>query len=342
MKHFFKAAKAFCLAYVFFSVFSMAAENASQEYLRILFYNTENYFDCRDDSLTKDDAFLPEGDYHWTPKRFRHKTHQLAKVLAVAGEQRFPDIFALAEIETEDNLKALLHEAGMTQHRYVYAESEDARGIDLCLAYHRYRLKYLDSRLHHLRFPQDSTKRTRPLLYVALQTERLDTLHIFVCHWPSKYGGNQATAPLRAHAADMLRRECDSLLKDNPWANILIMGDFNDEPQDASLAGHLQALPDTFARSAPGNLYNLMWTMSQENAIKTHCYQGDWAMLDQFVVSSSLYDKCLKANVFDADFLLQYDERYLQAKPFRTYLGFSYLGGFSDHLPIYVDIPLKP
>lgn len=314
----------------------------SQDYLRVLFYNTENYFDCQDDSLKQDDAFLPEGDYHWTPQRFWHKTHQLAKVLAVAGERRYPDIFALAEIETEENLNCLLRTAGMQEYRYVYAESEDRRGIDLCLAYHRYYVRHLSHQLIHLRFPQDTEKRSRPILYVKLQTLSQDSLHVFVCHWPSKYGGAAATAPLRAHAGEVLRQHCDSIFAMEAHANILIMGDFNDEPQDASLRLHLGALPDTTSQALANQLYNLMWTASMKEVMKSYRYQGDWAMLDQIIVSGNLFQKNLSARVLQADFLLEDDDRYLGKKPYRSYVGYRYQGGYSDHLPVFVDIPLKP
>lgn len=314
----------------------------SQDYLRLLFYNTENYFDTKNDTLKQDDAFLPEGDYHWTPQRFWHKTHQLAKVLAVAGDVRYPDVFALAEIETEENLTTLLRTAGMRQYRYVYAESQDDRGIDLCLVYHRYYLKLLSHKVIHLQFPQSPSKRSRPILYVKMQMPHQDSLHIFVCHWPSKYGGSAATAPLRAYAGAVLRQHCDSIFALEQHANILIMGDFNDEADDLSLREHLGALPDTCRQWQMNQLYNLMWTDSQNEGIKTHRYQGEWAMLDQIIVSGNLYRKHLKAKVLKADFLLMDDDVYLGKKPYRTYHGYKYLGGYSDHLPVFVDIPLKP
>lgn len=323
-------------------VCSHTASLFSQDYLRVLFYNTENYFDCQDDSLKQDDAFLPEGDYRWTPQRFWHKTHQIAKVLATAGDVRYPDIFALAEIESEENLKTLLRTAGMHEHRYVYAESEDERGIDLCLVYHRYDVKLMSQQCIHLRFPQAPDKRTRPILYVKLLTHAQDSLHVFVCHWPSKYGGTAATKPLRAHAGEVLRQACDSIFAKEAQADILIMGDFNDQPHDASLMKHLGTQADTCRHIQAEELYNLMWTAAQKEGVKTHRYQGEWAMLDQIIVSGNLYQKQLNAKVFRPDFLLEDDDKYLGKKPYRSYIGFRYHGGYSDHLPVFVDIPLKP
>ena len=45
-----------------------------------------------------------------------------------------------------------------------------------------------------------------------------------------------------------------------------------------------------------------------------------------------------EAIIFDAGFLLEEDEKYYGKKPFRTYLGPRYHGGFSDHLPVYLDL----
>ncbi len=346
MKHLFCKA-ILCLGLIFWGCvphlrcFARTASPA-KEYLRILFYNTENFFDCQDDSLTRDEAFLPEGDYHWTPARFRHKTHQIAKVLAIAGDTRYPDLFALAEVETEDNLKYLLKTAGMEQYRYIYGVSEDARGIDVCLAYHRYRFKPLTQDVIHLRFPQDNLRRTRPILYACMLTQRSDSLHLFVCHWPSKYGGARQSSALRAHAATVLRSRVDSIFRLQPRAKILIMGDFNDQAQDASLREYLGALPDTCRQISDTALYNLMWTSTLNDDIKSHRYQGEWSMLDQMVVSGALFRQKLKAQVFKPDFLLVEDEKHLGKKPLRSYYGYQYLGGYSDHLPVFVDIPLRP
>jgi hypothetical protein len=189
-------------------------------------------------------------------------------------------------------------------------------------------------------------------LYVKGTLSPEDTLHIFVNHWPSRRGGEAVSAPRRNYVASILRRKVDSI-NDNyrirssarlPF--ILIMGDFNDEPENESLVSVLRAIPDTSA-SDLDCLVNLMFLKSGKEG--SHNYKGHWAILDQFIVSRSflsagspLLIKPASICIFRPGFMMEEDIRYLDKKPKRTYIGPRYAGGFSDHLPILVDIKIQP
>lgn len=308
--------------------------------IRASFYNVENLFDCRRDSLKDDADFQPDGIYHWTPHRFRQKCYALAKTLVTLGDSDFPSLMALAEAENAWVLHQLLHTARLEEsHRVVHFESPDRRGIDVALLYNRFEMKLLSARPIRVIDSDQSFWTTRDLLYARF--DWLGDLHVFVCHWPSRYGGVVSSEPRRLCAARILRASVDSLFERNPQARILILGDFNDEPHNKSLRTVLNALPNTTQPIRSNELYNLMWGL-QQAAIKTHKYHGRWALFDQVIVSGSLFATTdstrLNAQVFAPDFLLESDGSYLGKKPFRTYNGRRYQAGYSDHLPVFVDL----
>ncbi len=314
---------------------------SAQDRFRVVFYNTENTFDCIDDSLKNDDEYLPDGVRRWTPHRYWTKIEHLAIALAAAGETRMPDAFGLAEIENEGVLCDLLKKANLREdYRYVYQESPDQRGIDVCFAYNRFRFRLLDWQALMPVWPGGEAKKTRYVLHIHGLLPDAGDIHFFVCHWPSRYGGSKASEIYRLVSGRFLRRQCDSLLELNPDARIVIMGDFNDEPGDASLCQALGACHPDEGLSGMGRLFNLAWPMAEAKGLKSHKYQNRWSMLDQFIVSKSLV-KRMELSLVDNDFLLMDDKKYLGRKPFRTYYGSQWIGGYSDHLPIRTDIPLS-
>jgi hypothetical protein len=173
-----------------------------------------------------------------------------------------------------------------------------------------------------------------------------DTLHLFVNHWPSRYGGQLATESKRQYAAQTLRQKFDSLMIQNPNASILAMGDFNDHPDDVSMHEIMKAQKDS-ASLKKGDLMNLIW--QYENVKGTHNYQHEWGILDQFVVTPSLLNGAgglssplSRAQIFDAGYLLEPESDGIGKTTNRTYNGFSYHGGYADHLPIYADVIINP
>ena len=323
----------------------LSAGVCAQKSVRVVFYNLENCFDCIDDEGKNDGQFTPEGDYHWTEKRYQTKLRHLSQALAAAGQDGFPDIVGMAEIENEGVLQQLLRTANMSRdYRYVYHESPDKRGIDVCFVYNRFRFRLLETHWFAV-YPKGSRHSSRDILYVKGRLADRRDIHFFVCHWPSRYGGAKESEPGRFQAAQVVKFRTDSIMAADSRARILIMGDFNDEPTDLSLMRELQARPDT-CRCRPAELYNLMWQLAvSDQKPKSYKYQGRWSELDQIIVSSALYrspELRPRSGVLAKDFLLTEDTRYMGVKPFRTYNGRSWLGGYSDHLPVWADIPLSP
>ncbi len=308
----------------------------AQESFRVLFWNTENFFDCKDDPHKNDNEFLPDATRHWTPFRYREKVKNLAKTIIVSGKEYVPDLVGLCEVENDSCLIDLvkyspLREAG---YRYVMTDSPDRRGIDVALLYQRGSFKLL--RYQSVRIPSLFNKGTptRDILHVVGKVISGDTLDVFVCHMPSRSGGQAQSEPNRLFTANILKQTVDSVMKVRQCPSVVIMGDFNDYPSNKSIKKVL---------CADKSVRNLM--KGQKGG--TYRYRGEWGILDQFLVSETLLKKKGKIRtsskqmqILRHPFLLEEDEKYGGDKPFRTYNGMRYLGGYSDHLPIALDLEI--
>ncbi len=315
--------------------------------IRIAFYNVENLYDTENDSLTNDDAFTPEGSNHWTKGRYWKKINNLGKVILSIGGWEPPEIIGLCEIENEKVLKDLIYNSPLKKFKYriVHYNSPDNRGIDVALLYRQDKFKVLKSKPIKVSFSEDTTAKTRDILYVcgAIPSTN-DTLNILVNHWPSRYGGYAATIKKRNRAAQIARQVFDSIININSDANFILIGDLNDYPTDISLIEHLKAKPDTL-NTQNYDLINLSFKTHTKGKIGSHKYQEHWGVLDQIIVSNQLTkrEKGLKVskewyNIFRADFLITTDETFLGIKPNRTFIGTRYNGGYADHLPVFVDL----
>ena len=328
------------LLIVFFLLLSnnlSAQPKQTQHTFRIMFYNVENFFDTEDDYETDDDEFLPVGFYHWTQAKFEKKRNDIAKVIDTIG---YPALVGLCEVENRFVLEQLSQQTPLKDSSYaiLHKDSPDVRGIDVALLYRPTHFRLIDSAF----FKIDIEKRTREILYAKGILGNTDTLHIFVNHWPSKIGGEKETEPYRMAAANVLRCKIDSIYCINPHANIIAMGDFNDLPTSNPIE---QLLAADSLRQYP--LYNLAALPAAKNE-GTSKYRGQWQLVDMIFCStgmldnnSSLFCHPPELTILKADFLLEEDKTYSGSKPKRTLAGPRYIGGTSDHLPIYVDISCK-
>ncbi len=314
-----------------------------------MFYNVENFFDWFDDPLTNDDEFTPGGHMHWTHKRFRVKLNSICKVIVAAGEWTPPEIVSLAEVENRYVLDQLVSETPLLKYHYkiVHRDSPDPRGIDVALIYRSDRLQKITEKFFSVVYPDDDVSGTRDILYCSFKVNAKDTIHVFVNHWPSRSGGQLSSEEKRLYAASLLKFKTDSLFSQNKNAKMIILGDFNDQPYNKSLKEILEArsVEDIPVSAA---LYNLSFCLSENNSCGTHKYMGNWTVFDQVIISGALlgrdgtYLSPDGYQIFNPPFLLEPDDKYLGSKPFRTYSGYKYHGGFSDHLPVYADILFSP
>ena len=286
-----------------------------------MFWNLENFFDYRNDSTSVSDAeFSSFGPKRWTRKRFNAKCNAVAKTILWAGGKMggLPDVVGFAEVENGYVLRRLLEGTALrkTDYTIVHYDSPDPRGIDVALLYRRSRLKLLDARPCHLYETDSSVMATRDIL-IAHFTGPGGDLAVLVNHHPSKYGG-AASEPRRKRAVDRLAALADSLLNAGV-VRVVATGDFNDTP-DAEAYSEL-----------PLKNLALPFHRRGEGTIK---YDGRWELIDLFFVSDSLAQS--RMSILRVPFLLKDDGA--GQKPLRTYSGPRYLGGVSDHCPVWLDV----
>ena len=292
----------------------------------IAFWNVENYFDNHDDPGKDDQDFMPEGNYHWTATRCLDKRNKIYKTMAAMD---YPAVMGLAEVENDGVLESLCQGTPLRGKGYmaIHYESPDKRGIDCALLYRQDCFQVLESRP----IAVSDTARgfwTRDILLVVGVLGESDTCCLLVNHWPSKAGGMKAMRRRRT-VARKLRTTMDSLIHAHPGALVLAMGDFNAAPEEAVIRREMG-----FGRAGQNaeGLYNLMTQLPKGEG--SYKYQGVWSYIDQMMANRQL-----RVEVFRPDFLLVVDDRYMGHKPFRTYSGIRYQGGYSDHLPIRTFVP---
>ena len=289
--------------------------------------NCENLFDTRHDSLKNDQEFLPDGSYKWTPYRYWAKLNHLGQEI-VAQSDPVPDFVAMCEVENDSVMfdltkRSLLRNAG---YEYVMTSSPDERGIDVALLYQPASFALLHS--HSIRIkPLPDTRPTRDILYASGLVITGDTLHIFVVHAPSRRGGEQVSRPYRLLVASQLAEAVDSVYAISRDAKIIIAGDFNDYADSPALQYLYEHHLINISSDAQGS----------HGAKATYRWHGEWRSLDQILCSPSLAARKQSSVIGDLPFLLEDDEKYGGKKPYRTYLGPRYLGGYSDHLPLVVQ-----
>lgn len=324
------------------AVAAQEAAGAGTAQLRytVAFYNVEDLFDMSDDPNTADEDMLPLSDRGWNEERYRAKLRSLARVIAdMGGENGFPVLIGVAEVENRAVLEALAAEPAIASAGYAvcHADSPDVRGIDVAFLYRAglFRLEGFRSVKAECGYP--------PTRDFAVVEGRIgdDRFCVVAVHWPSRRGGGRSEAQRRA-CAGQVRRMADSVRRADPSVKVIVMGDMNDGPRDRSVARDLGA-----RRRVGGDttgFYN-PFASKRRAGRGSYRYDGRWNMLDQIVVSPNLVrsgDACgglclcrigdgrALGEVFRRDWMLR------RGSPFATYRGSDYEGGVSDHLPVYV------
>lgn len=324
---------------LFFALLSTTclSQDAVDNTFRVMFYNVENYFDSNYDSLRTYNEFTPDGDIHWTYSKYKKKRNSIYKVIKAVGEWRSVTLIGLAEIENEFVISDLIENTPLYKDRYkfVHFDSDDFRGIDVALLYQSDSFTLLFSEKVPIRDPDNPEFKTRDMLYVV-GLMNTDTLHVVINHWTSRYRGYLESEPLRVLAANILLKLTDSICAVNKNANILLMGDFNDNAENTSM--------QLLTNDQICGFRNMKLESKNPGVGGTLKYKSEWSGFDQILVTNSIFKgnnglHCTdNAKIFDADFLLEEDLQYLGLKTNRTNIGFKYHGGFSDHLPVYIDI----
>ena len=347
----------FVLALIFslliaFSCSNIKGTNGDQtdRFSRVMFYNVENLFDIYDDPNIKDEEFMPDSKKEWNLDRYNKKLENISRIIIAVGELDAPDIIGLCEIENFIVLEDLTNKTQLKKLNYgiIHKDSPDKRGIDVAVLYRKDNVKPIYYEAITVSFGDTLERPTRDILYFKSLLRGTDTIHYFVNHWPSRYGGQEKSEGKRIAAATVLKTFTDSILSSNANAKIILTGDFNDDPSNNSLTKVMQVNQVTTSINNK-NLYSLSSQFDDDVSRGSLKYKGKWNVFDQFIISGNLlnidngiYTSEKESHIFygtkDNDFLLEKDTRYVGMQPNRTYWGPQFHGGFSDHLPIYLDL----
>ncbi len=310
------------------------------------FYNLENLFDTIVDPDTNkilQEDFTPNGPKRWNTPKYYEKLGNMARVISELGTDVTPDgaaILGVAEVENKSVLEDLVKQDPIKNRNYqiVHFDSPDKRGIDVGLLYNPSYFKNVSAKSYTLSMPTDSNFYTRDQLLVSGELHG-EKIHIIVAHWPSRRGGEKRSKPKRIAAAQLARAIIDSLQQVDPNTKVLYMGDLNDDPVDVSVRGYLKAVGEK-EEANNGKLYNPFEDFFKKG-IGTLGYQDAWNLFDQIIISEPLLGddysslKHYKSVVYNKNYLKSDTGRF-KGYPYRTYSFGEYIGGFSDHFPVYL------
>lgn len=310
----------------------------------ISFYNVENLFDTINQLDVEDEEFTPEGFKKWTSSRYIRKLKNISAVLSQIDSVQLPSIIGLCEVENKKVCEELISQNLLLPGKYkiIHKESPDSRGIDVALLYKPDEFTYYFHKTIDVNVSSSPHSKLRDILYVKGAFYNSDTIHVFVNHWKSRYPSLKETEAIRNESAEILRKEIINIYNIDNDAQIVIMGDFNDEPNNTSL----QKILMSYDKGNYIKLYNLM-VDADNKAFGTISRNYQWFMFDNMIVSNSLLDgktfyvKAKKGYIYNDKSILYYNSKADMYIPNKTYGGKNYYGGFSDHLPIYFYLTRK-
>lgn len=326
-----------CILLLFLSDTSFCQSGKKSKVKTIAFYNLENLFDTEDDPHVNDNEFLPDSDKKWTPDRYKQKLKNLAEVIHQLGDSDGPEVIGLCEVENRKVLQDLIETDQLKEKGYsiVHFDSPDPRGIDVALLYKSSVFKPLETKLSPVNTgDEENDKGSRDILMVGGLWNKKTKVYFFVNHWPSRVGGEQKTVAKRLIASQQLQNAIKEVAEKQKDAALFLMGDFNDDPVDSSILLLNNAIP-----AALNNPAVKCWVPDSIGSLE---YRGKWNMFDQILYYlpkslSSIKVKTTDFQVFRPNFLFDKNEKS-GTKPYRTYAGRRYQGGYSDHFPVYLNV----
>lgn len=340
------------LLLLFFTLSFISCAQTKNDTLYVAHWNVENLFDTINDSLTIDEEFLPNGKKEWTQDRLDKKIYNLSRIIRSMNNNKGPDFLGVCEVEHQSVLDTMLHNYFSDKnYKIAYLESLDGRGIDNGIIYNQDKLSLL--KINSYKVDLSDGYNTRLILEGVFLTQKNDTIYFFVNHWPSRRGGEEKSEPNRIQAAKTLRSAVGSILAKNLYSNIIIVGDFNDEPTNIAITEYLKAQPficDSIVESdltedKSSDLFNLAY-QSWSNGSGSFFYRDDFNMLDQIIVSKNLLVGnhinyiCNSFEVYKPEIMVTHTGKFKGA-PFPTYGGARYLGGYSDHFPVIAKFKIN-
>lgn len=311
------------------------------------FYNLENLFDTENDTLINDEASPIMAIKEGREAIYKKKINNMAKVISeigVAESKNSPAILGVAEVENKKVLEDLIQTDFLKNKNYefIHYDSPDLRGIDVAFLYQPEYFKPTHSETFELRLWDEEGKRiyTRDQLLVSGYLDD-ELIHVIVNHWPSRRGGEEKSSHKREKAAYLNTQIIAKVRENDPNAKIIIMGDLNDDPTNASLKKVLKTKSKK-AEVQKDDIYNPTEDMFRRGQ-NTLVYRDNINLFDQLLFTSPLLApkndystyRMYKVIIFNPQYLTTQTGKY-KGYPHRSFAGSNFINGYSDHYPIYM------
>jgi endonuclease/exonuclease/phosphatase family metal-dependent hydrolase len=196
-----------------------SAEGKTAEILRIMTWNVQALFDGEETGNEYEEYLDSAG---WSPEKYRSRLNVMAQAIE-AMEGGAPDVLALEEVENagilEDLTAGPLSKQGY-QRAFFVNNNGAALGIGVLS-----RFPLINTRAHSLSSNGETVP--RPVMEVWIEKEG-EPLALFICHWKSKLGGDDATELLRRASARVILRRIREIQNESPGTPVAVMGDLNE------------------------------------------------------------------------------------------------------------------
>ncbi len=302
------------------------------------FYNVENLFLPDPPPKHKLDPTI-SGLRNWDEKRYKNKLFKISHVFQLMKEKNgiLPFIIGLSEVSGRKVLEDLVKlEPFNSDYGIVHYNSMDERKVDVAMLYDKNKVEVIDSETITYFFEiidknTENYDTTRDVLYSKVKYKG-EVINVFIAHLPSKRE-KDINRPKRAFILSEIRGRILSLLNKDK-EHVILCGDFNENPDDENL---IKILFDDSQNKVLENPF--LELFSTRNYSTFHYKSG--LLFDQIILSKSLFNNDLaisykKAGIFNSEKISSRTGNF-KGRPFRTYAGTRYLGGYSDHFPVFVE-----
>ena len=301
-------------------------------------WNVENFFDDNNDGRTGPGDKEYDGLFAENPELLKQKLAKLTEAILKINAGKGPDILALVEVES-------VRAAELLQ------KALNDKLTDKSLHYEHVLMKEVSAGRHIA--PAILTR----LPVVKDRTRTLDRNHrilvghivvndheliVISSHWSSRL--QESGKKGRADYADKIYGAVNAMNRSNPGVDVLISGDFNDDPDDDSVVNHLHSTGDAALVRAgnPLKLFNVFADKDPQE-FGTHYYKK-WHIFDQVLLSPGLLDNkgwsCDPQSMHVFNDLHQAKDK--KKRPWR-FGGAHEKGerGYSDHFPVMVKLRIE-
>lgn len=301
------------------------------------FYNVENLFLPDPKPVHKLDPTI-SGLRNWDDRKYKNKLFKISHVFQLMKEENgvLPFIIGLSEVSGRKVLEELVKmEPFHSKYGIVHYNSMDERKVDVAMLYDKEKIEVMDSEPISFFFEiidknTGDYDTTRDVLYSKVKYKE-EVINIFITHLPSKRD-KDPNKPKRSFILGEIRERILNIVNAEN-EHVILCGDFNENPDDENL---VKILYDDDHRKVLENPFQQLFSTRKYSTF--HYKSG--LLFDQILLSKSFFEnrglRFQNAQVFNSEKISSRDRRF-EGRPFRTFAGTRYLGGYSDHFPVFVQ-----